>query len=317
MFRRLLLTLLLLTTFTTFSQVSSDGVSVSDTNMNQNTGFLATGDTIKKLEARRLEITSTLALEEQKVLDEVKERDAIQNTLGDIDVLLKEWSQINLKKIEITLATDTTQTSPELEKITKELEIRQAALAQKILALSTLLDVGPFSANTPFIDLQRELPTLRKLARQNIENSTEAIALAEKKQNDFIQSKRKELESINVELEKLKQVRNAQFSRTAKQIGWYLAIFGFLYIFRVASRRLMKRVSRDFSKSHKEALHLAHRWIFNILFVGAFLVIFAAEFVSLLPFLAIIGTAVGLALRDAIYSFIGWFVVGSESGYQE
>ncbi len=79
----------------------------------------------------------------------------------------------------------------------------------------------------------------------------------------------------------------------------------------------MKRVSKDFSKSHKEALELAHRWVFNILFVLAFLVIFAAEFVSLLPFVAIIGTAIGLALRDAIYSFIGWFAVGSESGYQE
>ena len=94
-------------------------------------------------------------------------------------------------------------------------------------------------------------------------------------------------------------------------------IFISLYVFKIVSLRLMRRVSKDFSKSHKEALNLAHRWIFNILFVVAFIVIFAAEFVSLLPFVAIIGTAVGLALKDAIYSFIGWFVVGSESGYQE
>jgi hypothetical protein len=56
-----------------------------------------------------------------------------------------------------------------------------------------------------------------------------------------------------------------------------------------------------------------HRWVFNILFVGVFLVLFAAELLSFLPFVAILGTAVGLALRDVIYSFIGWFAVGSNS----
>lgn len=86
---------------------------------------------------------------------------------------------------------------------------------------------------------------------------------------------------------------------------------------RILSRRLLFRFGRDFSKPHQEALHLSHRWIFNILFVGAFLVIFSAEFVSFLPFIAIVGTGVGLALKDAIYSFIGWFAVGSSSGYQE
>lgn len=96
-----------------------------------------------------------------------------------------------------------------------------------------------------------------------------------------------------------------------------MAVFVFIYIAKFLSRRLLLRFGRDFSKSHQEALHLGHRWIFNILFVGAFLVLFSSEFVSFLPFIAIIGTAVGLALRDAIYSFIGWFVVGSDSGYQE
>lgn len=41
--------------------------------------------------------------------------------------------------------------------------------------------------------------------------------------------------------------------------------------------------------------------------------LFAAELLSFLPFVAILGTAVGLALRDVIYSFIGWFAVGSNS----
>ena len=57
----------------------------------------------QKLDARRIELTSTITLEQNRVLDEVKERDLIQNTLHDIDILLKEWSQINMQKIELSL----------------------------------------------------------------------------------------------------------------------------------------------------------------------------------------------------------------------
>lgn len=142
MFRRFLLILLVLSTTTVFSQTTaSDAVAVSAMSMNQNTTFLSTDDNIKNLETRRLELNSTLALEQQRVLDEVKQRDTIQNTLNDIDALLKEWSQINLKKIELTLSADPAYSAPELEKVTKELETRQSALAQKILILSALLDV--------------------------------------------------------------------------------------------------------------------------------------------------------------------------------
>lgn len=62
---------------------------------------------------------------------------------------------------------------------------------------------------------------------------------------------------------------------------------------------------------------LIHRWAFNLFFVVALLILLSSEIASILPFLAVIGTAVGLALKDAIYSFIGWFVVGSSSGYAE
>ena len=142
MFRRLFLILLILSTATVFAETTaSDAVGMSAMSLNQNTTFLSTGDTIKKLEAHRLEINSTLALEQQKVLEEVRQRDAVQNTLNDIDILLKEWSQINLKKIELTLLEEAINSSPELEKVTKELETRQSALAQKILIHSKLLDV--------------------------------------------------------------------------------------------------------------------------------------------------------------------------------
>lgn len=60
-----------------------------------------------------------------------------------------------------------------------------------------------------------------------------------------------------------------------------------------------------------------HRWSFRAIFLIAFLVLFSSEFSAFLPFIAIVATAIGFALRDVVYSFIGWFMIGSSDGYQE
>ncbi len=44
--------------------------------------------------------------------------------------------------------------------------------------------------------------------------------------------------------------------------------------------------------------------------------IFSVEFISFLPFLAILTTAVGFSLREVISSFIGWFVIEADTGYK-
>ncbi len=125
-----------------FAEDMSGAVDVVSTNsLNQNTSFLSTGDTIKKLEAHRIELNSTIQLEQSRILDEVKERNLIQDTLSDIDTLLKEWSQLNLRKIELSLAQDPSGAKSDFEKISKDLEAKQALLANKIIILSQALDV--------------------------------------------------------------------------------------------------------------------------------------------------------------------------------
>ena len=37
---------------------------------------------------------------------------------------------------------------------------------------------------------------------------------------------------------------------------------------------------------------------------------------SLLPFLALLGTGIAFAVRDALSSFLGWFLIGGENGYR-
>ena len=275
--------------------------------LSQNTGFISTGDTIKKLEARKIELTSTLDLETHQVFDDATKRDELQNLVNEIQASLDAWSRLTTVK---------PWTQPQTQSAAQIVAL-QKSLTEKILLLSHLLDVGPFSENTSYAELQHELPTLQKLAQKKIADYTTSLQSEQKTQNDLIDQQKKELDAVNREVTGLNEVRNVQISDTFQKIGWYLVILISLYCVRFVTRRLLLWSTRDFSKSHQQALHLAHHWFFNILFVVAFWVIFITEFLSFLSFFAIIGTAIGLALRDVIYSFIGWFAIGSDSGYQD
>jgi hypothetical protein len=73
----------------------------SASSLQENTGFIATGDNLKRLEAKRIELLSTLKLEKERVLEEVKRRDEIESLLTEIDVLLRESSKLTIQKIPL------------------------------------------------------------------------------------------------------------------------------------------------------------------------------------------------------------------------
>ena len=150
---------------------------------------------------------------------------------------------------------------------------------------------------------------MKKLATSKLLGYDVALSEAEKKRVEVLALQQKELSNTSQEIERLNHVKNNQLLQIFRRISYYLTIFIGLYLVKIISKKILYRVERDFSKSHQQAIHMVHKWIFGILFVATFLVLFLAEFVSLLPFLAIIGTAIGLALRDVIYSFIAWFAV--------
>lgn len=312
--------LIFICSFFFFSSLFAQSLSVSSwetpktSSLQENTSFITTGDNLKKLEAKRIELLSTLKLEKERVLEEVKRRDEMQSLLANIDVLLREISKLTIQKNTIIYSAKDTELLPDIE---DKIQEKQEIASEKILALATRLDFGNYTSDTPFSELQRDFTSLRRLTQNILRSQEKAISDAEKKRTDFIAQKSKELDDVNLEITRLQQIRTDQMSQTLGQLGLYIMVFVVLYVIRFVSRRLLIRFGRRFSKPHQEALHLAHRWMFNVLFIWAFLVIFSAEFISFLPFIAIVGTAVGLALRDAIYSFIGWFAVGSSSGYQE
>lgn len=299
--RRFLLAILCFSTlfWTIFAQ---DSIVVSKDDTVDSSGFFATGNSIKKLESKKIELNSFIKTEKERVLDEQKQKTTLTKLIADIETLVGEVSVLHNWNIE----------TPEFLK-------KQTVLIEKITQLTQILSVseGWLTPSSPLDTVQRQFSIMKKLASSKILGYDAAIAEAEKSRSNTLNFKQKELSNTTSEIERLYRVKNNQLLEIFRRISYYLAIFIGLYLVKIISKKILYRVERDFSKSHQQAIHMVHKWIFGILFVATFLVLFLAEFVSLLPFLAIIGTAIGLALRDVIYSFIAWFAVGSNSGYQE
>jgi hypothetical protein len=306
--------------FATFGQVSDTGVnttstySVSATTV-QNNGFIATGDMLKKLEAKRIELNSKIKIEENRIVHGINERDALQSQMGEIDLLIQKWTELNQVRIDTTENQDQ-DIFVNQPNITNQIEIEQI-IVSKIISFSEKIGYSGIFPGMSFSDLMTKIPTIRESYIKQNDTLTTAIDEAQNRKESIISQYQNELTEVTLEIDRLKHTRNYQILENIKRFSYYLSIFLLLYVAKVVSKKVFTRIERDFSKSHQQAIQMVHRWVFTILFIITFLVLFVSEFVSLLPFIAIIGTGVGLALRDVIYSFIAWFVVGSDSGYQE
>lgn len=121
----------------------------SVTPLKENTSFISTGDNLKRLEAKRIEILSTLRLEKERVLEEVKRRDEIQVLLSEIDVLLRESAKLTLQK-------NVLQDDEKIQETDSQLQEKQALATEKILLLATRLDFASYTSDTPFSELQKD-----------------------------------------------------------------------------------------------------------------------------------------------------------------
>jgi len=206
--KRFLIILSLLISGHLFAQNMIPGIQNQESivTLTNSSSFTTTSDSIKKLEARKIELFSTIKLEKERIIDEVKNRNETQQLLADIDVLLRESSQLTLKKNSLH--------SEELKDIEKSLLEKQAAASVKIMSLATKLDFGAYNADTSFLELQKDFPSLRRLAQNTLRAQDKIINDAEKKKNDLITEKNKELSEIENEINRLGQIRREQISQS-------------------------------------------------------------------------------------------------------
>jgi len=283
----------------------------------ETSGVVATNDALKNLTSKKIELESIISLEKSRTLEEAKKRDALEQNLSTVETGIRTWQDISEKVNEDVSRGILAVASDEIQKLIEDREKVQQDVVLLFVHVANALDVWPFSAETTMADIQKEYPTLKKIAQNKLELYETDLKKAETTREEFIAEKEKELEQIFLDIERAKYIKNTQLSDAIARILTYIGIFFGLTLIRYISGRILSRFQEDFSRPHKEAMWFIHRWSFRAIFLIAFLVLFSSEFSAFLPFIAIMATAIGFALRDVVYSFIGWFMIGSSDGYEE
>lgn len=158
------------------------------------------------------------------------------------------------------------------------------------------------------VDLEKNIEQVTK----NIENESKILNQKIDNHLESIELYKKNIEEISEELIVLKNVIMDQ----SIDIGIFLTFIIILFIFRYISAKAINKFSDSISIHRRSALLRINKIIFNIIISIFILFAFFSQITNILPFLAILGTALAFALRDIITSFIGWFVVGGNNGYK-
>lgn len=88
---------------------------------------------------------------------------------------------------------------------------------------------------------QKQLEILSTISIEKQRLLQEDNEIAEQKRQDFIKQKNEELAAINLDIERLQELRSHEISSTIQQISWYLLIFIFIYFLRVISKTFLSR----------------------------------------------------------------------------
>ncbi|MCF7906190.1 mechanosensitive ion channel [Candidatus Gracilibacteria bacterium] len=136
------------------------------------------------------------------------------------------------------------------------------------------------------------------------------------KQQTNIRQLTDEISDLEEEIQKQKQLIQTQVSRFLTNFLLFFGIILILFLGRTIFGRIISRVTLSVTEHRRETLLKLNRIIFNVL-IGIFILgVLFSQFVNLLPFVAILGTGLAFAVRDAISSFIGWFIIGTDRGYR-
>lgn len=293
-------TLFLLITSLLFLLVPINVMAVSFSFSNEITDRIGPLKALNQIEEKRSllqEKQNTLEVEQNKTFvetDELKQMETIFLALVD--------EIKNLSSLE-----DENQRNQKREKILNDLK-----------DLQTLITIP----NNYLSDPDQALKNWREIAKlyeaQNIEKKNLLDSKLQEQKNKITTTK-EEIQSLEKEIKLLEDQYAQNLTQTLLRIIVFISIFLFLFVLRSIISRMIEHIGEKYVFPEKKilALHSLKRWTFNIIYTLIILIFFSVQILNILPFLAILGTALGFALRDVIASFIAWFVVGMKEGYKE
>lgn len=227
-----------------------------------------------------------------------------------IETLTEQYNEIlNLEKLYQELKNSITPESQNDEVLQKAYLDSQADLDQKI---AIFLEGIKFEVTDKQIDydffqtFQRDIKkaldeTLKKLSEDVISSQGLLVEYQD------------EVEKLEENLNKSEIALQLQIKDIIYKLIFFLVTFLVLYFLSKIAQKWIRN-KESFSEEKKQVLLSIVRWIKNILLFSVIIFFFFSEFLTILPFLAILWTALWFALRDVISSFIAWFVIGLKDG---
>ncbi len=125
-----------------------------------------------------------------------------------------------------------------------------------------------------------------------------------------------EIDSRTIDIEKLEALAKEQAINLAIRIGLFFGFLLLILFLRFFTEKMIHRLSGHIPIPRERALVRINKVVFNAIIAISLVVAIFSQFVSLIPLLAVLGTAIAFALRDILASFIAWFVIGTEQGYK-
>jgi small-conductance mechanosensitive channel len=201
--------------------------------------------------------------------------------------------------------TDENQTDEEKKAIEDEkAQEKEKQVAEKNVLLETEKTIK---------EKQKIFQTELDLLDKKINELEEKIPQEKIEKATIIESLETNVQSLNQLIEKQKQLIRQQAAGLASSIVFIISILLFLFLLRWVIIRLIKQLHMPLSR--KATLSHIAKITFNIIIGIIAMGLVFSQFTNILPFILLLGTGLAFAVRDSISSFIGWFIIGSESGF--
>lgn len=213
--------------------------------------------------------------------------------IGDFQTLKQEIAE---KKISLDFEQNLT--FPSLSKIT--------AINDEINKNLEIMDSLSPEKHQEEIELINHKIEELEQARGELE---ETYQLRLEKQQGNIREYILELDEADENIEKQRRIIRSHGVNLGTQIGVFVLVVIFLLFAKYISKIIINRSTSSIQENRKEALCRLSNIIFNSLLTLIVLGVLFSQFMSFLPFLAIMGTGVAFAVRDILSSFIAWFVL--------
>jgi len=342
------------TTYIPTSQaVSPLSLYSSPNNNSNNLGIFATLNHLQEKKSAFTEKESILEFESKKEFTETQIIETLENLQEKIPSLFTNYTEKNLKIEEIKNQLLKSKNNLETLKLSKTENLQEDELAeidskiknqQQIINLKTdELKIIQKAQNNIKKNLEnnyillaetyKNFPKLNtnkdfiKNFQQAIENNkkdllkfltTQKTTLQTKQENSkkLVLKTQEELAKLEREIQQLQTTYKEYIWKLAFDLGFFIIIIISIFLFKIASLKAIERIGKKVHPQNIDTIKNIHKWFFYSLITLTILIYLIAFSKNILPFLAILGTALAFALREILISFIAWFVIEMKGGYK-